>query len=82
MTDRVQRDWETERILEGRCPKCGSSDTSPTDYSYDPETGEDSPYGIACDACDYEMFDDNSAVPFIAPGKPGSHDQPGDYDDD
>ena len=73
------RAWEDDRLLEGRCPKCGSSETYPADYSYDPETGEESPHGLACSDCGYDMVFGPTDVLFIAPGEPGSHDKQEDY---
>ena len=76
-----QDDWRTERLLENRCVKCGSANVWPADYGWDGQ--EEHPIGQDCRDCGYwtDYSKENSEIPFIAPGEPGSHDKPEDYPD-
>ena len=78
MSDR-ERHFRTERLDAGRCPACGSSEWSFTDYSSEYR----SEYWGQCRSCgfahDFET-DAPTLPPFILPGDPGSHDRIDEYD--
>jgi hypothetical protein len=71
-----------DRLMDNRCPMCGSRNCNPGDYTWDAETGEEYGIGVDCDDCDYwndgnAPMDDGTGY-FVYPGEPGSCDQPDD----
>jgi hypothetical protein len=76
----TQDNIEIERMMSGRCPRCGSDKCWPTDYVWDGE--DEHPVGNMCGECPYDSdVDHRNPTPFIMPGQPGAKDSPDQYPD-
>ena len=72
-------DIEISRMIEDRCPMCGSLDTTYADWTWD---GDDEyPYGTQCNACGHDTVF-GPKKPFVMPGSDGSFDTWEEYEDD